>query len=283
MLDQSARRPSIAGDDRRLRLLVTTGSEDLLNGLRRYDLWGRLGLLEVKRRYRRTVIGPFWSAISLGVFVTVMGSVGVGLWKLKAVDYVPFLASGMMVWLMISAMITESCTLFISTQHFFSRTRMDYSILAYALIWRNLVGFLHNLAVYFLVVLVFAPKLIDWLTLLAVPGLFLVFVNGAWLALLLGMACVRFRDIQQLIVTVLQISLFVTPVFWPPDLLTGTKHLLFVDINPLYSFVDVVRSPLLGKAPALVSYEVIAVVTIVGWTLTFNAFSRLRKRIVYWV
>jgi hypothetical protein len=66
-------------DRGRLRLLVTTGSEDLLHGLQRYDLWGRIGFMEIKRRYRRTLIGPFWSTISLAVFIAVMSAVGVGL------------------------------------------------------------------------------------------------------------------------------------------------------------------------------------------------------------
>lgn len=271
------------GANPRLRLLATTGAADLLNGLRRYDLWGRLGLLEVKRRYRRTTIGPFWSAISLGVFVTVMGTVGVGLWKQSAADYVPFLASGMMVWLMISTIITESCTLFIGTQHLFSRMRVDYSILAYALVWRNIVAFLHNVAVYLVIVLVFATRLIDWATLLVVPGLLLIAINAAWVALLLGMACIRFRDVQQLTITILQISLFVTPVFWPPQLLTGKTRLVFVELNPLYSFIDVMRSPLLGKTPALWSYAVILLVTVIGWSVTYKLFSAMRRRIVFWI
>jgi ABC-type polysaccharide/polyol phosphate export systems, permease component len=117
-------------DRGRLRLLATTGSEDLLHGLQRYDLWGRIGFMEIKRRYRRTLIGPFWSTISLAVFIAVMSAVGVGLWKQTVREYMPFLASGMMVWLLISTMISESCTLFINSQHLFSRMRIDYSILA---------------------------------------------------------------------------------------------------------------------------------------------------------
>jgi ABC-type polysaccharide/polyol phosphate export permease len=270
-------------DRGRLRLLVTTGSEDLLHGLQRYDLWGRIGFMEIKRRYRRTLIGPFWSTISLAVFIAVMSAVGVGLWKQTVREYMPFLASGMMVWLLISTMISESCTLFINSQHLFSRMRIDYSILAFALVWRNLVGFLHNLTAYLLVAVVALPGLINLSLLWIIPGLFLIAVNAVWVALLLGMACVRFRDVQQLIISLLQISMFVTPVFWPPHLLTGTTKLVFVQLNPLYSFIEVVRAPLLGQTPMLSAYVMIAAVTLVGWTVTFKAFSSFRKRIAFWV
>lgn len=266
-----------------LRPLVTTGREDLLGGLRRYDLWGRLGLLEVKRRYRRTIIGPFWSAISLGVFVAVMGTVGIGLWKQPAHEYLPFLASGMMVWLMISTIITESCILFISGQYLFSRIRIDYSVLAYALVWRNIVAFLHNLVVYLLIIVLLAPGLINANTLLFIPGLLIVAVNAVWVALLLGMICCRFRDIQQLVTTVLQIAIFVTPIFWSPDLLSGPTRLMFVDLNPLYCFLDITRSPLIGKLPSLTSYLMALGLTAFGWWATYLFFSRFRKRIAFWV
>ena len=266
-----------------LRPLVTLASVDLLRGLGRYDLWGRLGLLEIRRRYRRTVIGPFWSAISLGVFIAVMGTVGVGLWKQDVSDYLPFLASGMLVWLLISSIVTESCIMFVGGQHLFSRMRIDYSLLAYTLVWRNLVVFLHNIVVYLLIVIIFATKLISPLILLVIPGLLLMSINAIWLALLLGMICLRFRDVQQLITTILQISLFVTPIFWPPDMLAGVKRLLFVDFNPLYCFIDIVRAPLLGKQPALLSYEIVICVIIFGWLVTYRAFSYFRKRIAFWV
>jgi ABC-type polysaccharide/polyol phosphate export permease len=265
-----------------LRLLVTTASEDLLDGFRRYDLWGRIGFLDIKRRYRRTMIGPFWGTISLAVFTAVMSSIGVGLWKQEPAEYMPFLASGMMIWLMLSTMITEGGNMFISSQHL-NRMRMDYSILAYALVWRNLVSFFHNLAVYLAIVAIFLPKLITPSILLVIPGLLLVAVNAVWVALLLGMICVRFRDVQQLVATVLQISLFVTPVFWPPDLLTGLTRVVFVDLNPIFAFINVVREPLLGKTPSLWSYLVILVVMLVGWFTTFKMFSRYRKRIAFWI
>jgi ABC-type polysaccharide/polyol phosphate export permease len=265
------------------RLLVTTGFDDLVNGLRRYSLWGRMGLMDVKRRYRRTMIGPFWNAISLGVLIAVMGSVGIGLWKQDPADYIPFLASGMMVWLMVSTMILESCSLFINSQHLFGRMRLDYSIFAYALAWRNLVAFSHNLVVYLAVAIVFAPKLITFSIVLIVPGLFLVSLNAVWVALLLGMVCVRFRDVQQLVSTVLQISLFVTPILWSPELLSGKTRLVFVDCNPLYAFIDIVREPLLGKIPIVSSYSLALVLTLCGWAITLALFSRFRRRIAFWV
>ena len=78
-----------------LRSLAETAADDLLHGLSRRELWGRLGWLDVKRRYRRTTIGPFWTSITLAVYVVTVGTVGAAIWHQNIYDYLPFLVSGM--------------------------------------------------------------------------------------------------------------------------------------------------------------------------------------------
>jgi ABC-type polysaccharide/polyol phosphate export permease len=265
-----------------LRPLVTTAARDLADGFGQWRLWGRLGWLEVRRRYSRTVIGPFWSAISLGMFVLALGSVGTGLWSKSASEYLPFLAAGMVVWLMIASIVTESCTLFVAGTNLFRQMRFNYSVMAYALVWRNLIVFAHNLLVFVGISLLLAPTLITPATLLVLPGLAVVLVNSVWVSIVLGMLCLRFRDVQQLITSLIQISMFVTPIFWPPENLQGAARIVFVDFNPLYHLIDIVRTPLLGRAPAAESYSAMAVLTVTGWWVTYLLFSHFRKRIAYW-
>jgi ABC-type polysaccharide/polyol phosphate export permease len=92
----------------------------------------------------------------------------------------------------------------------------------------------------------------------------------------------RFRDMQQLIASLVQISMFVTPIFWPPESLHGMGRRFFVDFNPLYHMIDIVRAPLIGNVPASESYIATLVVAVVGWAITYLAFSRFRRRLAYW-
>jgi ABC-type polysaccharide/polyol phosphate export permease len=188
----------------------------------------------------------------------------------------------MIVWTLVSSIITDSCGLFIAGQSLFRNIRLDYSVLAYAMVWRNFLVLLHNFAVYFLVVLVLKPSLLSFTALLAVPGLALVLMNGVWVSLLLGMLCLRFRDVPQLVSSIMQIAMLITPLFWPADTLAGIKRFVFVDLNPLYHVVDVVRAPLLGRVPEAISYGAMIAMTIGGWWLTYAMFKRFRKRIAYW-
>lgn len=265
-----------------LRSLAETAGGDLLRGFQRRELWGRLGWLDVKRRYRRTTIGPFWNSITLAIYVLAVGTVGAAVWHQNIHDYLPFLVSGMIAWTLVSSIINESCGLFVAGQSLFRNIRFDYSVLAYALVWRNFLVLLHNFAVYLVIVLVLKPSFLSFTALLALPGLALVIFNGVWLSLLLGMLCLRFRDVPQLVASIMQISMLITPLFWPADTLVGTKRFVFVDLNPLYHVLDVVRAPLVGRVPDATSYGVMIVMTIAGWWVTYAMFKRFRKRIAYW-
>jgi ABC-type polysaccharide/polyol phosphate export permease len=263
---------------------VMGAGEDLIGGLRKYDLWGRLGWLEIKRRYRRTTIGPFWTCLSLLIFVIVIGSVGSGLLSKQTAEYLPFLVAGMIVWVTLQNTLIESANVFIAGTGIIRQMNFEYSILVYALVWRNFIVFAHNLLVYFLIFLVFAPEKLGFANLLAIPGLIVLAVNCAWLSLLLGMASLRFRDLQQLVMSIVQVSMFVTPLFWPPEGLEGLRRIFFVGLNPLYHLLTIVRDPLLGgKLPPVNSCIAVTLITVVGWALTYALFAKFRKRIAYWL
>ncbi len=267
---------------KRLRSLTPSAWQDLAGGLLRSELWGRIGWLDVKRRYRRTLLGPFWSSITLAVYTISVGVVGAALWHQDANEYLPYLISGMIVWTLVSTVIIEACTLFIAGQSLFRNVSFEYSILAYALVWRNFLIFLHNLVVYALVVVILKPQLFAPTLIVAIPGLLLVLLNGVWIALLAGLCCLRFRDIQPLIQAAIQIWMLITPIFWIPDRLSGIAFIIFVQFNPVYRLIEVVRAPLLGQVPTAADYIAVLAITIAGWGMTYMMFRSFRRRIAYW-
>ena len=107
--------PALNAQNARLRALTVTAWEDLSRGLAKSELWGRLGWLEVKRRYQRTVLGPFWTSISLALYVISVGIVGAGLWHQEIREYLPFFVSGMVAWFLVSIIVAEACSLLVSS------------------------------------------------------------------------------------------------------------------------------------------------------------------------
>jgi homopolymeric O-antigen transport system permease protein len=254
---------------------------DFVDGVAAWRMWGRLAWQEIKRRYRRTTIGPFWTTLSLGIFIGVLGVVWAGLWNQNPKTYLPFLCAGMIAWNLVQANITDGCMIFISGEPFIKQQACPYSLLAYSLVWRNLILFAHNIVI-FVIIAVYAGVPVNAASLLVVPGVLLNSLNGVWIATVLGVICARYRDLQQVAASLMQISMFVTPIFFAPEQL-GARARPFVDYNVLYHYVEIIRSPLLGRAPSAWSWFVVTAALVLGWAGTLWFYSRFRRRVPYWL
>jgi len=254
---------------------------DVLAGIQAVNIWSRLGWRDTKRRYRRTVFGPFWTTASLALFVLTLGLLWANLWGHDPKTYLPYLTAGMVCWNLFSAICTEGGSCLIVQETLIKQLRISYTLLVCATIWRNVIVFFHNIIIYVLVC-IYAGTSVTWATLLFIPGFILFCANGAWIVGLLAAVCTRYRDIQQLVGTLLQISMFLTPILWTPDQLKGRMAIL-ADLNPLYHLMAIVRDPLLGIAPSPMQWLVVLAITIVGWAVLIRVMIKFRHRIVYWL
>jgi ABC-type polysaccharide/polyol phosphate export permease len=254
---------------------------DIIHGIWMADLWGRMGWADIRRRYRRTLIGPFWSSLSLAILVVSMGIVWANLWKIDPKTYLPYLSSGMIVWVLFSSFVSEGCSVFVTAEAIIKQLRVPYLMLVCILIWRNVIVFGHNLVIY-VPIFFYGGLSLSWHMLLILPGLVALCLNGVWISLVLGLLCARYRDIQQVVTSLLQVSMFITPIFWSPDQLSGRAAIL-VDYNLLYHYIEIVRDPLLGKPPSSWSWMMVLIATFVGWSAALYMFSRFRQRIPYWL
>ena len=64
-------------------------------------------------RYRRSLIGPFWLTLSMGIMVGTVGLIYGQLFKVEASSYLPYLTVGLLVWGLISSCISDGCQTFI--------------------------------------------------------------------------------------------------------------------------------------------------------------------------
>ncbi len=254
---------------------------DVIAGMLAVDIWGRLGWRDTRRRYRRTVFGPFWTTVGLALFVTTLGLVWSNLWNRDPKVYLPYLTSGMICWVCFSTICTDACVTFVAAEKLLRQLRISYTLLACANVWRNVVYLFHNLSIYVLICF-YGGVGVTWATPLVIPGFALFFLNAIWITMLLGALCARYRDIQQLVSTLMQIALFLTPIFWSPDQLTG-RTMILAKLNPVYHLIEIVREPLLGKVPGQSHWLFVILLTIVGWILTLQMLTRFRSRIVYWI
>lgn len=253
---------------------------DIVQGTRAYDLWGTLAWQDVLRRYRRSTLGPWWITLSMGVLVGVLGALYSVLFKVEMAQYLPFLSLGFIVWGLLAALITEGCSAFVSSQALIKQVRLPLSIHVCRVVWRNLIIFFHNFVIFVVVAVIFSVRP-GPAGFLAVPGLVLIGVNAMWVGLLLGLVSSRFRDVPEIVTSIMRIIFFVTPIIWMPELMPGRA--LMLDLNPFFHFLEVIRAPLLGQVPGFFVWSVVVGISLGGWGVTLAMYSRYRGRIAYWV
>lgn len=259
---------------------VALALDDLRAGIRSVYLWPILGWQDIKQRYRRSVIGPFWLTISYGLLILGMGPLYGRLLQQDISSYLPYLAVGFVAWILISSLITEGCSAFIGAEGYITQMKLPFTAHVLRVVWRNLLIFFHNFVIV-LVVMIFSPPPLTW-ALLTVPlGVLVIAANGIWIGIVFGLLCARYRDFTQVVGSMVQVAFFLTPVMWRPDML-GRKQWA-ADWNPLHHLLEIVRAPLIsGKAMPL-SWMVAAGLAIAGFVIALWLFSRYRARVAYWL
>jgi len=267
-----------ATSPRRFRL--SGALADLIGGLKLWELWSTLGWHDIRQRYRRSIVGPFWLTISMGIMVAGLAYLYAGLFGQNIDSYLPYVATGMIIFSLISSLASEGASAFISSAPLILQLRAPLSIYVYQMVWRNLLIFAHNISIY-VVVLFFSNVELGWNFFLSFVGLFLVVLNGVWIGLALGGLSARFRDVPPIVAILMQVAFFLTPVFWTPSSLPNRE--LFVHLNPFYYLVEVVRMPLMGQTPPLFIWMVAIGINCVGAVIAISFYARYRARIAYWV
>lgn len=254
--------------------------KDIDIGLRSYAIWMTLGWQDIRQRYRRSTLGPFWITLSLAMTVGGMGILYGKLFHQRLSEYFPYLTVGMVLWNFLSTVINESCVVFIHSEGIIKQVQLPFTLHVLRMVWRNIVVFLHNALVIVPVLVLFRTGW-HWQMVLLPVALSLVVLNVLWFGLMMGMICARFRDVPQIVVSFVQILFFLTPVMWQANAL-GQKQWL-AKYNPLYHVFEIVRGSVLGSDTIALSWIVVAGMCVLGFVGTFSLFKRYRHRIAYWV
>jgi lipopolysaccharide transport system permease protein len=257
--------------------------QDFFKGLTLWPIWLMMAWQDIYLRYRRSLIGPLWITLSMAITVYSMGFLYAHLWHVELKDYFPFLTTGMLCWALISIMITEGTDVYLQSVSLIRQIKLPYTLYIHRMTMRNFMIFGHNLLVMLPIYIWFYQDFKpSFAYLMFLPGLVLLYANAILYGNILGLACARYRDLGQIVKSLIQVMFFMTPIMWKVSTLPN-KYQAYVFLNPFFNFVEIIREPLLGIYPDLRSYVFVGLATVVGIILNALLFVRYRSRIVYWL
>jgi ABC-type polysaccharide/polyol phosphate export permease len=255
--------------------------KDIFDSFKGSDFWFTLAWQEVKQRYKRSAIGPFWITLSMGIMILAMGPLYGNLFKIDTSSYFKYLSISLIFWTFVSTCINEASTVFIASENYIKQIKLPFSGYVLKLMYKNIIYLIHNFVI-LLIVLCFYP--IDtYSQFLFIPlTIAIVFFNLFFLSIIIGIVCLRFRDAPLIIASIMQIMFFISPILWKPESL-GEKGLLIAKINPIYHLIEIMRSSIVGGIQEnYYSYLYSIILLFFLFSASMILFSKFRSRIPYW-
>lgn len=198
-----------------------------------------LTLSQMKARYRRTFAGFIWVLMSPIIMFSAQALVFRHILNIAVPNYWIFLLGGLLPWIFIITSLEMGIPVLTSSRQLLIAFKVDPAILMGASILDNWLNFLAA----FLVILLPAVLLTGSFTpgLLFLPLAMLILLAGvAGLVSFLGILNVFYRDVRFIVHFLVGVLFFLTPVFYPRDLVPREMQWL-VSLNPAYHLLQVVR------------------------------------------
>lgn len=252
---------------------------DLKEGLLSFRVFGRFAWQDIKLRYKRSTLGPFWITLSTMIMIYCMGVIYANLLNIDLTTFFPYLASGMVIWQFFLTLTLEGLDCFVEGGPMIKQVSLPFSFYVYRVVYRNLLVLAHQVVglipiFFYFNVSVNAP--------LFLIGTFLFMLILVFSTLLLALLGSRYRDVKPIISSFLGVVFFVTPIIWMPGMLSGRK-LLLIKYNPIHHMINLVRNPLLGQEIPLSSWVCCLLILMVLVTFSLYLFGKYRRRIAFWV
>ena len=197
--------------------------------------------------------------------------------------YLPFLASGIIIFSLIQGIVNEGSMSFITAEAMIKQSNAPLISHHLRVIFRVFFTFAHNIII-FPFVLLFTGNSFSSELLLFPVGLLLAILATGGLGLLLSVIATRFRDIPPIVNAVMTVAFYLSPVIWLPEAIKdgSTAHFL-LGLNPFYHLLQVARLPLLGELPTVINWWLSIAAVLVFWTVGLFALKSSGKKIVFWV
>jgi lipopolysaccharide transport system permease protein len=247
--------------------------------------WLALVRIDLRKRYRRSIIGIGWSLLQPIAMTIVLCVVFSQLFNQPVRSYAPYLLSGLTFWAFVSAVVMQGCQCFLQGESYIRQHPAPLAI--YPL--RTTLGAGFHFVLGFGIALV----LVWWLNgfgnlpalLSLVPTFALLFIVGWSVAVCMGVANVVFQDSQHLIEIVMQIAFYATPIMYKPEMLMGRRLVSwFVRLNPLAAFLELIRKPLLeGELPSMWAVGLASLTAAIAVAAAALALKRFEKNMIFYL
>ena len=253
------------------------------------QLIGLLVMRELKVRYKRSVLGVFWTMLNPLLLMIVYSIVFTTVMPSPQHNFSLFLLSALLPWLFFSTAVLQGVTSVLINQELIRKVRLPQAVFPLAVVGGNLVNFVLSFAPLLLLMLVLRQPFTKAMFFLPI-SVFLLAVFTSGVTLLFATLTVFFRDVRHLAEVMLQVLMYLSPVLYDMPMLGEHKlwwfgyFRAFLTANPMTYLISLVRDPVYyGRVPDAFTLLVAAAGALASLLFGFAVFSRLESRHIHYL
>jgi ABC-2 type transport system permease protein len=240
---------------------------------------------ELKVRYRRSALGFLWTMLQPLLMMLVLHVVFSTAFKMQfqVGNYPVYVLAGILFWNFFSQSIVASMNSLRANALLLRKLPIPKEVFPLATVVSGVINLCLATLPLLLIMVVIGQPLKPALLFLPVAILLAaMFTLGA--GLLLSPLAVFFSDVVELVGVVLSILMYLTPIFYPKEILENTRYYNLVRFNPVRSILEVFRDPIhQGEIPPLSHLTVCLGITLIVFVVGAIAFRRSSDRIPFYI
>ena len=221
------------------------------------DFWTYRELLyfltwrDVKVRYKQTAIGVVWAilqpVLTTAIFTVLFSTIA--RFESQSVPYPLFALSGFLIWLFVFNSVSFSANSLVGNTNLVTKIYFPRLIVPVSATLSGLFDLLFSFAVLALMMIYYVSKGAlqpGWQIALVPVFVFLAILLSVSLGTLFSALNVRFRDVKFALPFALQVWMFASPIFYPPEILSEKARFILA-FNPLTGILQGFRAALFGE------------------------------------
>lgn len=253
---------------------------EIYSAIKNYKMWGTFAVYDIKLKYTRSKLGFYWSFFNTAIWILALFVVFKNVFGQDDFSFLLYMAVGIIFFNFLESSITDTTNVLIANRMLLLSIKLSVMFFFLRNFYRNFLIFLLSGVIYLIIVLFVDVEFNQEIIYLPF-GLFLICIFLFSLTVIIGIWCVKYRDLIPLIYITLRILFIITPVFWTKNILK--EYTFILDYNPFYYFLELLRNPLIGQITNKEIWIVTIVLTILSLVFAFFSFHKSNKQIKFWI
>lgn len=234
---------------------------------------------DVKIKYRKSVLGVFWTLLNPLFMMIILSVVFSNIFRFNIENFPLYLLSGQVIFNFFSDSTTNAMSAIINNASLIKKVYMPKYLFVLSRIFSSFINLLASITALMLVMVATGAELHWTVFLIVIPLFFLVFFSMG-VGLLLAALVVKFRDIMHLYSVFITALMYLTPVIYPLSQIPEWLQII-VKLNPITNILTMFRDVMIyNNLPSLQSIFMATVETVIMLLLGVYVFYKRQDQFI---